>query len=780
MAVLFAGALLTAPAAHAADGVVRDGNARFQVLSPTLLRLEYAADGVFEDRPTMLAFNRRIDPPKYSTEVQGDRLIVRTDRMTLTYRRGSGPFTDRNLNVIVRVGTAGVATKPAWRPAAYSPPLSGFTVFGYFGAQPDRSGPRTRGNLGGWTRGLDSQSEPRVLHDGLLSRDGWFFIDDSHSVVLTDGGAGFAPRAHTGAYQDGYLFGYGQDYARGLADYRRLSGPAPLLPRKAFGVWFSRYFPYTEADYRERLLPAFRRERVPLDVLVVDTEFRAPQAWDGWNWNAKLFPDPPRFFRWAHGEGLDVTLNAHPSMSLRDPRFEQANRDAGGLIGPALGPAVSGAPADPAAAGDVYFTFDFANPRHLATYFGLHAPFERDGADFWWLDWCCEEARVGPLIPDGTLAGDAWINAQYARRSASRGSRWLNLARAGGSFEDWQGDRPGPWGEQRSTIHFTGDAYSTWPMLDFQTRFNVAEGNAGLPYVSHDIGGFQGTGLTPEMYVRWVQAATFWPILRLHSSKNGIAARLPWEYAGRARTISAEFLRRRGALVPYLYTLARESHDTGLPLARGMYLQWPRNDEAYAFDRQFMLGSELLVAPVGTPGEPATKRVWFPPGTWVDIFTGTRHTGPGVETLRVPLERIPVFARAGAVVPQAPYMDFSAQTPLDPLELDVYAGRSGSFRLYEDAGHGFGYRDGASARTPLRWDERRATLSIGPARGRFPGSLRRRAHRVRLIGVARPRATLVNGRRARTTYDAATRTLTVRTARLATSRVARIRLLGRR
>jgi len=344
-------AVTAAPAAAAQDGVVRDGNARFVVLSSSLVRLEYAANGAFEDRPTMLAFARQVAPTSYASGVEGDRLVIRTDRLTLSYRRGSGPFTAANLQLTVRVGARTVNAAPSWEPAQYSPPAEGFTALGYLTAQPDRSGPRTSGNLGGWARGLDSQSEPRVLHDGLLSRDGWFFVDDSHSVVLLGGGAGFEQRpAHAGDYQDGYLFAYGHDYARALADYRRLSGPAPLLPRKAFGVWFSRYFPFSEADYRDRLLPMFRQERVPLDVLVVDTEFRAPQAWDGWNWRATLFPDPPRFLRWAHAQGLDVTFNAHPSIAVSDPRFASANAAAGGLIGPAIGPAVSGGVADPASA----------------------------------------------------------------------------------------------------------------------------------------------------------------------------------------------------------------------------------------------------------------------------------------------------------------------------------------------------------------------------------------------------------------------------------------------
>ena len=755
--------LVAATPAVAQDGVVRDGAVRLQVISPTLIRLEYAADGIFEDRPTMLAYHRHAGrSPTYEARIDGDRLEVVTGRISVIYRRGSGPFTDRNLLVRVRRGDRTVTATPRWDLPGYQPPAAGFTLLGYTGTQLDRSGPRTSGNLGGWARSLDSQSEARVLHDGLLSREGWTFIDDTRNVLLEQGGARVAARpAHGGGYQDGYLFGYGHEYATALADYRRLSGGAPLLPRKAFGVWFSRYHPYSEGEYREQLLPAFRRERVPLDVLMVDTDFKAPHAWNGWNWQPRLFADPKRFFAWARGEGLAVGMNVHPSIALTDPRFAAADRTAGGLIGPAVGPAVAGLGVEPAGLLDVHYTFDWAQPRHLQAYFDLHEPFERDGADFWWLDWCCEEARAGPLIPDGTLSGDAWINAAYARRSEARGLRWPVLSRIGASFEDWIGNRPGPWGEQRSAIHFTGDAVSTFKMLDFQTRFTVAEGNTGLPYVSHDIGGFQGASLPDELYVRWIQAAAFQPILRLHSSVTGDVRRLPWEFGDEARAIAADFLRLRESLIPYLYTLARDAHDSGLPLARGMYLQWPGHDAAYEHDRQFMLGDRLLVAPVGAAGDPAAKRVWFPPGEWVDIFTGDRHRGPAAEDLRVPLGRSPVFARTGAIIARDRYAGASDKRDRGRLELHVYAGRSGSFDLYEDAGDGLAYRDGAFARSRLSWNERRRTVTIGRARGRFPGRVATRAYDIRL-------------------YERNGTTRRVRTGRLRTGRESRIRISRRR
>src|SRR3712207_6728262 len=139
------------------------------------------------------------------------------------------------------------------------------------------------------------------------------------------------------------------------------------------------------------------------------------------------------------------------------------------------------------------------------------------------------------------------------------------------------------------------------------------------------------------MYVRWVQLGAFQPLDRLHSHHG---RRLPWEYEEPAAQIAAEFLRLRGSLVPYLYTLARDARDRGVPMVRALYLQWPRRPAAYRHTTQYTLGRNVLVAPVADPGDPATTTVWFPPGTWVDWFSGERHRGPATEELSVPLERM--------------------------------------------------------------------------------------------------------------------------------------------
>lgn len=738
---------LAAPAARA-DGAPGDGAGpgerigtavRVQVVSPTCVRLECAPDGRFEDRSTMLALQRPHDESAYERSDAAEAVTIDTGRIRLRVDPAADTLTEKTLHAQVLRGGTWIDVHPRWERPEYTAPIEGIGMAGYLGGGvPKTDGaPATSGNLGGWLRALDTQFGPVLLHDGLVSRDGWVFLDDSTSRVVDGGSLLYRP---AGPRQDGYLFGYGDDLTAVFGDYRRVSGPPAFPPRAAYGLWFSRYHGYTDHEYRTELLPAFAGEDLPLSVLIVDTDYKAPHKWNGWNWRDELFPDPPAFLRWAHEQGLQVGLNIHPSIAAADPRYGPTVQRAGPLA-PIAMPNLISITSDPQAVVDQHFGFDWSDPPQLDAYLALHTRFEDDGADFWWLDWCCDGSTAG--TPDGTLSGDAWINSRYGARSRGRDSRWPVLSRLGGSWQDWAGARPGPWGEHRSTIHFTGDTVTTWEMLDFQTRFTVAEGNAGIPYVSHDIGGFQGP-LDDALYARWVQAGAFSPVMRLHSGTpdRGDPRRLPWEFPQPVHAIAAEFMRARAALVPYLYTLGRRSYDTGEPLARGMYLAWPGHEQAYVFDRQYMLGDDLLVAPVGVPGDPAVKRVWFPPGEWVDVFTGERHTGPAEKDLPVPLDRAPVFARVGAVLPLHP----SGEAPVagGPLLLRVFPGADGHAQLYEDDSTPGGLETGG-ARTDIVWSDGDRVLAFG-RRGGAPGGLpAERTVAVRFDSVAEPRAVMVSG-----------------------------------
>jgi alpha-glucosidase (family GH31 glycosyl hydrolase) len=279
-----------------------------------------------------------------------------------------------------------------------------------------------------------------------------------------------------------------------------------------------------------------------------------------------------------------------------------------------------------------------------------------------------------------------------------------------------------------------------------------------------------------DLYVRWLQLGAFQPVDRLHSNHG---ERLPWEYDGETRAAATEALRLRGTLVPYTYTAARRAVDTGLPIAGPLYLRWPRREAAYKHPTQFTFGRDLVVAPVTSPGTTAETEVWVPPGAWVERTTGQRLRGPGLVTMTVPLDRIPVLVRAGAVLPAHVPGVGAGTAPRKRIVVTAYPGRAGRGALYDDAGKGFGYESGGFTWTKFTQRRRgdRVLLVVGPANGDFRGALPRRTWDLRVRDVDRPRSVLVDGRRAtRWTYDTDTRSARVVLARVPSDRGVTVRL----
>ena len=653
--------------------------------------------------------------------------------------------------------------------------------------------------LGGWIRGFDTDTynftptcgqgeqgatcqadiEP-LIADGLLDQAGWRLLDDTATAVWTKQGW-VQSRPANGDLEDGYLFVYGHDYTGALQTLARLTGSAPLLPRNEFGVWYSDYTPYSAATIERTLYPAFESHNVPLDTLSLDTDWKAPNDWNGWEWNGSLFPDAGSFLSWAHARGIDVTLNVHSSIDDNDPKIGAAERIAGDKL---AGSSCTNGPCK---------VWDWSSIAQAESNFELQQSFERQGVDFWWLDWCCDDS----VVSMSGLTPDEWIDHLYAQEMVNRGQRGFAFARIGGSNADPEEAYPaGPWSSHTSTLAFTGDAWGTWNTLAAEAELTSAEASIGQSYVSDDIGSYLGPPPTqsgadpPDLYDRWVQLGTFQPILRLHSNDED---RLPWQYPEPVQSDTEAFLRLRQELVPYTYTLADQAHDTGLPMARPLYLDDPDQPAAYTNPTEYLFGPDVLVAPVTTPGNVAETTVWFPPGRWIDFFTGASFNGPTTATIAEPLDRMPVFVKAGGIVPEQPSTVRSTSTSRS-LTVKVYAGAAGSFTVYGDAGTGLGYTKGQSTETTIttstgtlaghgstagRTPVVRATIL--PTRGRYPGQPKTIDYKLDLVDVSQPSRVALNGKdmaeqangasKVGWSYDASTDTVIVDVGPISGSRV---------
>jgi len=542
-----------------AERVLAGDRWRISVLDAGLVRLEWSPSGTFEDRASQLAICRSFpgDPPELEVRDTERAIEIVTDRFHLTYDRG--PFSTEGLSVQARGGIS--AYHSVWR----------------YGMPPE-------GNLGGTARTLDEIDGRLPLEDGVLSRHGIAALDDSATVLLADDGW-FAPR-EPGSI-DVYVFSYGRDYRAALEALHRLAGPAPLVPRFALGNWWSRYHRYTDDGYLA-LMDRFAVEGIPLSVAVLDMDWhpvdidpRYGSGWTGYSWNRALFPDPAAFLAELHERGLRVTLNVHPADGIG--AHEDRYRD----VAEALGH-------DPDDGLPV--VFDPTDQDFLRAYLELvHHPLEAEGVDFWWIDW-----QSGPISRMPGLDPLWLLNHVHV----------LDAGRPGGPIAA----RPmvlsryaGP-GSHRYPIGFSGDAAVTWASLAFQSEFTATASNIGFGWWSHDVGGHFYGGKDDELATRWVQLGVFSPILRLHSTDDPFNSKEPWRFGETARRVMTRYLRLRHRLLPYLATAAHRAHHHGRPIVEPMYHEHPWDDAAYRVPNQVVFGGSLLVSPVVTPRDPATRR----------------------------------------------------------------------------------------------------------------------------------------------------------------------------
>ena len=359
----------------------------------------------------------------------------------------------------------------------------------------------------------------------------------------------------------------------------RSRGIRRCCPRFALGNWWSRYHPYTAQEYIE-LMTRFESEGIPFSVSVLDMDWHVVDVdpsygsgWTGYSWNRALFPDPEQLLGWLHEHGLRVTLNVHPADGVR--AFEDVYPEMAKALGldPTLG--------DPIA-------FDVTDQEFLVAYFEvLHRSLERDGVDFWWIDWQSgSHSRTAGIDP-------LWmLNHFHFLDNARDGKRPLTFSRYAGP------------GSHRYPVGFSGDTLVTWASLDFQPYFTATASNIGYGWWSHDIGGHMFGVKDDELATRWVQLGVFSPVLRLHSGLSPFNTKEPWRFSAEAQDVMTRSLRLRHRLLPYLHTMNHRAAREGAPLVQPMYWSHPASAEAYEVPNQFMFGSELLVAPITAPAGP--------------------------------------------------------------------------------------------------------------------------------------------------------------------------------
>ena len=693
------------------EAVVTSGRARFTVLTPQMIRIQWSTRQNFEDRATFAVVNRNLPVPSFTTREEDGYLYIQTEALTLRYKVGStiSPLMKSPNNLSITM------------------PLNGHDVVWYPGKEDAL-------NLKGTRRTLDGGSGDNYrpdMEDGIISRAGWAVIDESPRTKRGDGSTTFAfdgqvdgidwlaEPADKNAY-DWYFMGYGHDYKNAIGDYIKIAGRQPMPPLYALGYWYSKYQRYSQQDFLN-LANEIRRNNIPIDVMIMDMDWHL-DGWTGWTWNKQLIPNPEGLLNWMHNQGLKVSLNLHPADGVA------SYEDHYGEISAATGLSENGR-----------VPWKLEDPAFYRAMFQyIIREREKQGVDFWWLDW---QQNLTSNYTDG-LGETFWCNhVFYNDMRLNRTDRRPLI------FHRWGG-----LGSHRYPIGFSGDTYGTFGSLAFQPYFTATASNVCFGYWGHDIGGHLQIGdKNPELMLRWLQYGAFSPIFRTHGASQAGNERRIWKYDNFPLLLDVCNLRYQ--LMPYIYTAARQAYDTGIGICRPLYYEWPEENEAYRREGEYMFGDNILVSPIVTAADAdgtTWHQTWLPEGEWYDVCQQQLVSGNRVISRNYLPEEIPWFIKAGAVIPCNPPVS-NLKTRPDKMILMVTPSSHLSTltsHLYEDEGDTEAYKDGAYTMTEFSVastaDGRE--LTIGPAVGSFEGQPAERAYQVVFLGESKAPATAtVNG-----------------------------------
>jgi alpha-D-xyloside xylohydrolase len=545
-----------------------------------------------------------------------------------------------------------------------------------------------------------------------------------------------------------YYFMYGPGLDKVVADYRQITGPVPMMPKWIFGFWQSRQRYKTQQESLD-VLAHYRADQIPIDTIVQDWFYWKADQWGSQEFDPARFPDPDAWVRDIHDKyHAHVVISVWPKFYATTTNFV-IMRSHHYLYEENLADDILDWLGHP----DTFY--DAFNPGARKLFWSeISGKLFSKGFDGWWMDASEPDLLATPTLdgqrthlhPNYLGTGAAMINAYplensegiyQGQRSEKPDQRVFILTRSG--FAGMQRDSAAVW---------SGDTSATWTAMRLQITAGLGFGLSGLPYWSMDSGGFS----VPERYssgrdfdewcelnTRWFEFAAFVPLLRAHGESPN---REMWEYGGESSPAYDAQLksdRLRYHLLPYIYSLAGSVTQHGDTFMRALVMDFPSDTNVFNIGDEYMFGPAFLVNPI-TAYQERSRQVYLPQtaGGWYDFWSGKCFDAGQTVTAPAPYDAIPLFVRAGSIVPFGPDIQYIGEKPADPLTIYIYSGADGDFTLYEDDGQTYKYEKGAFAEIPLHWNDATRTLTIGQCQGSFDGMLKQRTFQFVLVSRDNP------------------------------------------
>ncbi len=713
-----------------ADGIMlrmNPGVLRLRIFAPEVIQLTYSASDAL---PDSRSFSVIAEPRKTKWKLtdKRDELALRTEKLTVRIDRTTGAvtFCDREGNIVLaeKVG-GGKALTPA--KVGMIDTLRSEQVFEL---PPDEAiyglGQHPDAPMNYRGAKLHLQQENRIVAvPVLISSRGYGLIWDNPAVTDVDAGAtdkASLKWISEAADAIDYYFVYGPDLNDVVASYRRLTGRAPLFPKWTWGFWQCRERYETQREILG-VVAEYRRRGIPLDGIIQDWQYWTNGGWGSHEFDTNRFPDATAMVKTVHEANAHIIVSIWPRFDLGLSNLAELEK--AGAIYPPVYPNVY-----PPGRGKWYDPF---HPEGRRLYWKfLSQNLLPRGFDGWWMD--ASEAELG----------GKWGEMRELMTGSGPGAKVFNaypLFHTRGVYEGQREEtsdkrvylltRSAFTGQQRnSAVTWSGDTHGNWQVFNQQVPAGLNFVATGIPYWNTDIGGFFGgdpaDAKYAELFTRWFQFGAFCPMFRVHGTGK---PKEMWRFPEATQRILIDYDRLRYHLLPYIYSVSWQVTSANASMMRPLVMDFRTDTNVFNIGDQFLFGPGFMACPVMKEGT-AARKVYLPEGTvWTDFWTGEKLRGGQWIEARAPIQTMPLYVRAGSIVPYGPSIQFAAES-VDPIELRVYRGAEGAFTLYEDEGDNYNYERGVHATIVFNWNETKQLLEIGRRQGAFPGMLKERAFRI--------------------------------------------------
>jgi len=569
----------------------------------------------------------------------------------------------------------------------------------------------------------------------LLSTRGYGLMWDNYSASqfygAEEGNTRFRYVSESGNMTD-YYFIYGPDFDQIIASYRSATGNAPMFPKWSFGLFQSQDRYKSQAEVLS-VKDNYRKNKIPVDCIVQDWFYWEPDVIGCHRFWPERYPDPKSMVADLHKANIHAMISIWPVMAKGTANYD-AMAKAGNLTTILWDNVMT-------------HTFDNYYDAHSEKARKMYWDQARDslispqGWDAWWVDQC---------EPDNGTLLDERRKAVFA---TGRGIDFFNtysLMHSTGLYENWRKDIPGKRafflirqafaGSQRNAATlWSSDITCTWRAFKSQVPQGINACASGIPYWTSDIGGYHFHWAAPdwstadnrELFIRWFQFGTFSPIFRIHGKGERALFSDNWDAKTKSILLNYDNLRYR--LLPYIYSLSRKVTNKGYTIMRSLAFDFREDANIKSIPDQYMFGPAFLVNPVTERGK-EKRSVYLPKSTkWFDFWTGQTFDGGQAIDAPAPVETIPLYIKAGSVIPMGPFLQYATEKPADPLEIRIYPGADGSFILYEDENDTYNYEKGAFSTIFFKWDDAKRQVTIGNRNGEFPGVLKKRTFKIIIV-----------------------------------------------